>query len=176
MPERRKGARSARGMLMRRLLTALTALYVALVLPLASAQAGSPPVTITEQFADTLTFNGVVPCQENVGALDITLTFRGVSHVTAAGINGDSIIPPYQVTETLTGTVAGVPSDGTGPTFSGHFTQRLGENSNNANATSTFTFAVVGAASTGERSSFHIVEHLRVNANGVEVSFGMAHC
>jgi hypothetical protein len=155
----------------------LVLVLLALVVPAGLAQASSPPVTITETFSQTETFTDVVPCQENLGAYDITLTERGVFHVTAAAIDEEgNFVAPYHVTGTTTGTFVAVPSDGTGPTFTGHFTNWFGENENPNNSTGTVTFSVHGRGSDGSRISFHEVFHYRINALGVEVSFDKPSC
>jgi hypothetical protein len=160
---------------LRRLLTAFFLLAVGLVATTA-AQGGSPPVTFTEHFQDTETFTDVVPCQESLGAYEITITERGVVHVTAAAIDGDNLLPPYHITGTFTGSFVARPSDGTGPTFTGHFTNWFGENVNKKNSTGTTTFSVHGRSASGRRVSFHEVFHYTINANGVEMSFDKPSC
>jgi hypothetical protein len=147
------------------------------LIAIGSAQAGSPPVTFTDTFAMTETFTDVVPCQESLGAYDITAKERGVFHVTAAGIDEeDNFIPPYHVTGTTTGSFVAVPSDGTGPTFTGRFTQWFGENSNLKNGNGTFTFSLRGRSSDGSRILFHQVAHFSISASGVEVEFDKPSC
>jgi hypothetical protein len=142
-----------------------------------AAQAGSPPLTFTDTFQETDTFTDVVPCQENLGPYDITTTARGVFHVTAAGIDqNDNFIPPYHVTGTTTGTFVAVPSDGTGPTFTGHFTNWFGENVNTKNSEGTVTFSVHGRSASGQRVSFHEVFHYTITGTGVEFSFDKPSC
>jgi hypothetical protein len=161
---------------LRRLLAALT-LAVAGLMAIGSAQGASAPVTFTDTFSKTETFTDVVPCQESLGPYDITAKERGVFHVTAAGIEGeDNFIPPYHVTGTVTGSFVAVPSDGTGPTFTGRFTQWFGENSNLKNGNGTFTFSVRGRSSDGSRILFHVVAHFSVSASGVEVEFEKPSC
>jgi hypothetical protein len=159
-------------------LVLLVLVLLALVVPAGIAQASSPPVTFTDTFTQTETFTDVVPCQESLGAYDITLTERVVFHVTAAALdaNGDPI-PPYHITGTFTGTFVAVPSDGTGPTFTGHFTQRFpGESENINNSTGTITLSIHGQGSDGSRISFHDVSHYQINAVGVEVGFDKPSC
>jgi hypothetical protein len=162
---------------MRRFLIALMLLGAGLVATTA-AQAASPPVTFTDTFTDTETFTDVVPCRESLGAYEITITARGVFHVTAAGIDEeDNFIPPYHATGTITGTFVAAPSDGTGPTFSGHFTQRFaGETEMITHSTGTVTFLLHGTGSDGSRISFHAVFHYTISATGVEFGFEKASC
>lgn len=142
-----------------------------------AAQAGSPPVTFTDTFQETETFTDVVPCQENLGAYDVTATERGVFHVTAAGIDqDDNFIAPYHVTGALVGKFVAVPSDGTGPTFTGQFTNWFGENQNTMNSTGTVTFSLHGTGSDGSRISFHDVFHYTITGTGVEFSFDKPSC
>jgi hypothetical protein len=142
-----------------------------------AAQAGSPPVTFTDTFQETDTFTDIVPCRESLGAYDITTSVRGVFHVTAAAIDEDeNFVPPYHVTGTSTGTVVAVPSDGTGPTFTGRFTQWFGESEMITHSTGTQTFSVRLSGSDGSRISFHEVAHYTINALGVEFGFEKPSC
>jgi hypothetical protein len=143
-----------------------------------AAQASSPPVTFTDVIkGETETFTDVVPCRESLGAYDITITQNGVFHVTAAGFTEDEeLIAPYHVTGTFTGTFVAVPSDGTGPTFRGRFTQWFGENSNLKTHNGTFTFSVRGRGSDGSVIRFHVVAHFSVSATGVTVEFEKPRC
>jgi hypothetical protein len=161
-----------------RWLSLLVLVLLALVAPAGLAQASSPPVTITETFTQTETFTDVVPCQESLGAYNITLTERVVFHVTAAAIDEEgNFVAPYHVTGTVTGTFVAVPSDGTGPTFTGHFTQRFpGESENINNSTGTITLSIHGQGSDGSRISFHAVSHYQINALGVEAGFDKPNC
>jgi hypothetical protein len=143
------------------------------------AQAGSPPVTFTDVVKDeTDTFTDVVPCREDLGAYEITITQKGVFHVTAAGIDEttEELIAPYHVTGTFTGTFVAVPSDGTGPMFTGRFTQWFGENANLNSHNGTFTFSVRGRGSDGSVIRFNVVAHFSVSATGVTVEFEKPRC
>jgi hypothetical protein len=160
---------------MRRLLTAFL-LGISLMTTTA-AQAGSPPVIFSFRVQDTATIRDVVPCQESLGEYNITINERGFFRVTAAALNADDEpLPPYHLTSVFTGSFAAVPSDGTGPTFTGHFVERFGENVNRKNSTGTFTFSVHGRSPSGRHVSFHEVFHYRINANGVETSFDKPSC
>ena len=99
-------------------------------------------------------------------------------HVTAAAIDEeDNFVAPYHVTNTVTGTVVAVPSGGTGPTtFTGRFTQRMGESEMITHSTGTMTFSVRGTLSDGTRVSFHVVGHYTINALGVEFGFEKPSC
>jgi hypothetical protein len=118
-----------------------------------------------------------VPCQENLGQYDVTITARGVFHVTAAGIDEeDNFVPPYHVTSTVTGTFVAVPSDGTGPTFTGRFTERVGETEMVTHSTGTMTMSIRGRSPDGSRVSFHLVGHYTITALGVEFGFEKPSC
>ena len=161
---------------MRRLITLLL-LSGATLIAATGVQAGSPPVTVTQTEAFTETFQDVVPCREDLGAYTVTINARGMFHVTAAGIEEDGdFIPPYHFTSTVTGTVIAVPSDGTGPTFTGRFVDRLGETEMITHSTGTTMFTVRVTGSDGSRVSFHLVTHYTINANGVEFGFEKPRC
>ena len=161
---------------MRRLLTFLV-LAGATLIAATAVQAGSPPVTFTETGAFTETFPDVVPCREDLGAYAITITARGVFHVTAAGIEEDGDpVPPYRVSGGATGSVVAVPSDGTGSTFTGRFTDRFGETEKITHSTGMSVFSVRLTGSDGSRVSFHLVSHYTINANGVEFGFEKPRC
>ena len=157
---------------------AVVALAAVAMLGGTGTAAAAPPTTFTDTFTDTETFTDVVPCREDLGAYDVTITARGVFHVTAAGFDEeDNPIPPYHFTGTITGTFVAVPSDGTGPTFSGRFTQRFaGETEMITHSTGTITFILHGTGSDGSRISFHAVSHYQISATGVEVGFEKASC
>ena len=161
-----------------RWLSLLVLVLLALVAPAGLAKASSPPVTFTETFTQTETFTDVVPCQESLGAYDITLTERVVFHVTAAAIDEEgNFVAPYHVTGTVTGTFVAVPSDGTGPTFTGHFTQRFpGETEMITHSTGTITLSIHGQGSDGSRISFHDVSHYTITGTGVEFFFDKPSC
>jgi len=161
---------------MRRILV-LAGLVLAALAVSATSQA-APPVTFTEVVKnETETFTDVVPCREDLGPYDITITYNGVFHATAAGFDAqDEPIPPYHLTGTTTGRFVAVPSDGTGPTFSGRFTQWFGENSNRKNANGTFTFSVRGTGSDGSTVRFNVVAHFSLSATGLHVEFEKARC
>jgi hypothetical protein len=162
--------------MMRRLLAAIVLAGVTLIAATA-VQAGSPPVTFTDTFTATETFQDVVPCRPELGAYTVTINGRGVFHVTAAAIDEEgNFVAPYHVTGTVTGTFVWVPSDGTGPTFTGRFTNRFGESEMITHSTGTMTFSVRGTGSDGSRVSFHVVDHYTINALGVEFGFEKPSC
>jgi hypothetical protein len=162
--------------MIRRVMTGVVLAGVTLVAA-TTVQAASPPVTFTETFAVTETFTDVVPCREGLGAYEITINSQGVFHVTAAAIDEEeNFVPPYHVTEASTGTFVAVPSDGTGPTFTGRFTSRIGETEFFAPSTGTTTFSIRGTGSDGSRISFHLVAHYTINALGVEFGFEKPSC
>jgi hypothetical protein len=100
-----------------------------------------------------------------------------VFHVTAAAIDEEgNFVAPYHVTSTFTGTVVAVPSDGSGPTFTGRVTDRTGESEMITHGTGTTTFSVRGTMSDGSRLSFHLVGPYTINALGVEFGFEKPRC
>ena len=162
---------------MMRLLFAGVLLAGVTLVAAAAVQAGSPPVTITETQTFTETFQDFVPCREDLGVYTITISAHGLFHVTAAGIDEEgNFVPPYHFKGGATGTVVAVPSDGTGPTFTGRFTDRVGENELITHSTGRSTFSVRATGSDGSRVSFHLVTHYTINANGVEFGFEKPRC
>jgi hypothetical protein len=166
---------TARGPL--RLLLATLCTAAVGVLSIASAQAAAP-ITVTDTFTFTDTFTeAVLVCQGELGAYEVTLAGRGVFHVTAAGIDEEgNLIAPFHFTGTTTGTFVWVPSDGTGPTFTGSFTQRVGENVNTQDRTETVVFRLHATGSDGSRFSIREIFHVTINPLGVEVSFDKPSC
>jgi hypothetical protein len=161
---------------MRRLIT-LTLVVGLMLVAATTVQAASPPVTFTDTFAVTETFTDVVPCREGLGPYEVTINSRGVFHVTAAAIDEEgNFVPPYHVTEASRGTFVAVPSDGTGPTFTGRFTSRIGETEFFAPSTGTSTFSIRATGSDGSQISFHLVAHYTINALGVEFGFEKPRC
>jgi hypothetical protein len=170
---------------MRGKLFAVPILATMLVIGLAGP-ASAKPVTVTfHEKKEVFTFHDVIPCIGSGEELaTITTTENGVFHVTAAGIDDqgtpdpsdDVFIPPYHVTGTFTGTFVAVPDDPSLPTFTGHFTQWFGENSNKKNFTATFTFTVIGRGSDGSTIKFHETAHITVTPNGATVEFDKPSC
>ena len=149
-------------------LTALTATIAA-----ASGVVGAPAWAhaTTKTFHihnGTQTFVDRVPCIG--GKATITLTFNAVFHRTRIGPH------LFHVTETMTGTFVAVPLHPNRPTFSGHFTQWDGFNSNRQSLTGTFTFSVHGVGSDGSTVNFHEVAHFTMTKSGVTVNFDKATC
>ncbi len=116
----------------------------------------------------TDTFIDQFPCVG--GKYQITLTFNAVAHITKVG--------PHlvHVTFTQTGTLDAVTHDPTSPSFTGHFTQWNGFNSNPHNVSGTFTFSVHAVGSDGSHVTFHEVAHFNVSASGIENSFDKPTC
>jgi hypothetical protein len=150
----------------------------ATALALSAVSQAAPPVTFTDVVKNEIdTFTDVVPCREELGAYDITIAQNGVFHVTAAGFDDqDEPIAPYHLTGTFTGRFEAVPSDGTGPNFSGRFTQWFGENQSSKIHNGTFTFSVRGRGSDGSTIRFNLVAHFSVSATGVTVEFEKPRC
>jgi hypothetical protein len=149
-------------------LTALTATTAA-----ASGVVGAPAWAhaTTKTFHihnGTQTFVDRVPCIG--GKATITLTFNAVFHQTRIAAH------LFHVTETMTGTFVAVPLHPSRPTFTGHFTQWHGFNSNRQSLTGTFTFSVHGVGSDGSTVNFHEVAHFTMTKSGVTVKFDKATC
>jgi len=162
--------------MIRRLITAVVLVGVTLIAATA-VQAGSPPATFTDTFNETVTMPFMVPCRESLGLYDFTVSRRGVFHVTAAAIDEEgNFVPPYHRTITGTGTFVAVPSDGTGPTFTGRYTEREGESEMITHSTGTLTFSVRATGSDGSQIRFHLVTHYTINALGIEFGFEKPRC
>jgi hypothetical protein len=166
--------------------TPLVALVSVLLLATMSGTAAAKPVTVTFHEKNvTDTFSDVIPClSEDPVPATITTTENGVLHVTAAGIDDqgtpdpedDTFIPPYHVTGTFTGTFVAVPDDPSLPTFTGHFTQWFGENSNKQSFATTFTFTIIGTGSDGSSLKFHETAHFSVTPQGATLEFDKPMC
>jgi len=149
---------------------ALAFLMVAgvLLFPVSSAFAEGA-VTFTETFHNvTETFSDVNACTGDPGT--VTITYNGVVHVTLLP-NGTS-----HFTITQTGDVVFVPDDPSLPTYTGHFTNWAGFNSNNKNGAGTFTFTVHVTGSDGSTLKFHVTEHFSVSASGIVNTFSKPRC
>jgi hypothetical protein len=157
-----------------------------LFLGITAGSAQAAPVTLTfHEKNEVETFHDVFPCLGQGGApATITTTENGVFHVTAAGIDDqgtpdpgdDTFIPPSHVTGTFTGTFLAVPDDPSLPTFTGHFTQWFGENSNNQNVAATFTFTIIGTGSDGSVIKFHETAHFSATPQGATLEFDEPRC
>jgi hypothetical protein len=146
---------------MRRSLTLLFA-AAALLLSAPAASAGAESFTdiqrdLTESFTETA-------C---VGDADVTITYDFVSHLT--GLDNGT----YHLTGTTTGTITAVADD---VTYTGHFTQRFGENGNSMNFEETVAFTLHLAGTDGSRITFTEVFHFTVTPTGVEAGFDKPLC
>jgi hypothetical protein len=162
----------------------LVALVAALVIPLTAPAAHATETqtynlkNVVESFTDT------VPCREDAGLYDITITYNLVIHETAEAIDladpddpfDDILTPPFHITGTLTGTVEAFPQESSQPSFAGHFTQWFGFNSNRSTAAGTFTFTVIARGSDGSRVTFHETAHFSVTPNGQVLEFDKPRC
>jgi hypothetical protein len=117
---------------------------------------------------ETIHFSGIDSraeanlCTGTPGTL--TIVFSGVIHTTDLE-DGTS-----HVTGTTTGTVTFVPDDPSQPSFTGHLTERSGQNVNESNSTITIANNIVLHGSDGSLGKQHILFHLTVNANGTVTS------
>jgi hypothetical protein len=160
---------------MRRVIAVAAAAAILLVLTAGAAEATPVTLTFHEKNA-TERFVDLLPCVDGGVQAHITITYNGVFHVTAAGIEDDNFIPPYHVTSTITGTFVADPIPAGLATYRGHFTQWFGENSNRRNVTATFTFTVVGRASDGSVVKFHETAHFSATPAGATVEFDKMRC
>lgn len=131
--------------------------------------AAPPALADTEVFTQTLkdqteTFRDVLPC---VGKATITITYNAVFHATQLDDG------TYHLTGTLTGTFTAETKQAT---YSGHFTQWFGENSNRKSFNGTFTFHVSGSGTDGSTINFQETAHFSVSASGATVEFDKARC
>jgi hypothetical protein len=138
-------------------LTALT-LSAALLAPAAAFATE----TETVHFSGTDSRASANLCSGAPGTL--TIVFSGVMHTTELE-DGTS-----HVAGTMTGTVTFLPDDPSQPSFTGHLTERSGENENASNATMTVAHNIVLHGSDGSLGKQHILAHLTVNANGAVTS------
>jgi hypothetical protein len=139
-----------------------------LLFPASSALAEGA-VTFTETWHNvTESFPDVNPCTGDPST--VTITYNGVGHVTLLP-NGTS-----HFTITQTGDVVFVPDDPSLLTYTGHFTNWAGFNSNNKNEAGTVTFTVHLTGSDGSTLKFHLTEHFNVSASGVVNAFSKPRC
>jgi hypothetical protein len=94
----------------------------------------------------------------------LTTSGRSIFHITYFTNPSDD---EYWVTGTMTGTITFVPYDPTQPSYSGRFTTWFGDNLNEKNATSTFTFSARLTGTDGSVVTDHEVGHYTVSATGV---------
>jgi len=146
---------------MRRSLTLLFA-AAALLLSAPAAFAGAESFTViqkgvTESFTETA-------C---VSAADVTITYNSAFHVTVLD-NGT-----YHLTGSSAGTITAVAGD---VTYTGHFTQQVGENGNLMNYEETVTFTLHLTGTDGSRITFTEVFHFMITPTGLEISFDKPVC
>jgi hypothetical protein len=146
---------------MRRSLTLLFA-AAALLLSAPAASAGAESFTViekgvTESFTETA-------C---VGPADVTITYNFAFHVTVLDDG------TYHLTGSSAGTVTAVAGN---VTYTGHFTQRFGENGNLMNGEETVAFTLHLTGTDGSRITFTEVFHLMITPTGVETSFDKPLC
>jgi hypothetical protein len=145
-----------------RKITSILFAAAALLLSVPAAFAGAESFTViekgvTESFTETA-------C---VGPADVTITYNFASHVTVLD-NGT-----YHLTGSSAGTVTAVAGD---VTYTGHFTQRFGENGNLMNSEETVAFTLHLRGTDGSRITFTEVFHFMVTPTGAETSFDKPVC
>ena len=109
------------------------------------------------EHSGTETFVDVVPCNEDLGAYTITVTYNGIEHETE-NKNGQHF------TFTQTGTFAATPVDGIGETFTGRFTVWAGGNTNPNVSNFTVTFSARGTGSDG--TTFRTNDNTHITTEG----------
>lgn len=144
----------------RRLLTWLTGLTLSAALLVPAAAFATATETI--HFSGTDSRASANLCSDAPGTL--TIRFSGVVH-TADLEDG-----AFHVAGTMTGAVTFVPDDSLQPSFTGHLTERFGQNVNASNSTITVADNIVLHGSDGSLGKQHILFHLTVNANGTVTS------
>jgi hypothetical protein len=135
----------------------------ALLVAAPPALAETEVFTVTEKDV-TETFKDTLPC---VGRATITINYNSVFHATELEDG------TYHLTGTLTGTFTAKTKS---VTYSGHFTQWFGENSNKKSFNGTFTFHVAGSGTDGSKINFQETAHFSVSASGATVEFDKARC
>jgi hypothetical protein len=151
-----------------RLFATLIALIATLLVGSTALAGGNGAQTYTE------TEHGVTQTEvDNSGEVcgltgTVTYTYNAVFHITQLA-NGT-----YHVTGTTEATFTFVAD--TGVTYTGHFAQWFGENSNQQNAEGTFTFTVIGRGSDGSTLRFHETAHFSVSASGADLTFDKISC
>jgi hypothetical protein len=144
----------------RRLLAWLTGLTLSAAL-LAPA-AASATETSTMHFSGTDSRDEANLCSGAPGTL--TIVFSGVIHTT------DLEDGTVHLTGTMTGEVTFVPDDPRQPSFTGHLTERSGDQVNASNSTITIADNIVLHGSDGSLGKQHVLFHLTLNANGTVTS------
>ena len=144
-----------------RLLVLVTCL-AALALSAPAAFAGADSFTVIQK--DVSASFTETAC---VGDADVTITNNLVFHVTELA-NGT-----YHLTGTSAGTITAVADD---VTYTGHFTQRFGENGNSMSFEETVAFTLHLAGTDRSRITFTEVFHFTVTPTGVETGFDKPVC
>jgi hypothetical protein len=155
-----------------------TAMAAALVL-VAAASVSAEPITVTTVQKESGTFTDTFVCQDEL--YDITVNDIETNHVTAAGTDEDgNPIPPFTRHYSANGQVLAVPTDGTGPTYTGHYREReqfIAQQFDDFIGTFSYSAVVTAKGSDGSMLNFHVLERYSVNANGeVTVEFVKATC
>jgi hypothetical protein len=169
---------------LRRILTALAMLAGLLALsPATAALASNPGKTVT--FHDRVdTFTDVVPC--TTIPVTVTTVSNGVEHFQVTTMPDGSV--RAQGTFTQTGTFQAVRLDGSGITYSGHFTAWDGFTATNPvfgpdgeivsadTFVDTSTFNIHGTGSDGSVISEHVNSHIGMNPVGHTSEFFKDSC
>ena len=135
---------------------------LSLAFGLTTAAMADPPIVneATNEHALVETFQDALPTCEPGELYNVTTTTNLVDKITIFE-NGT-----LHGTFTQTGKVSAVPSDGTGPTYTGQVTIWGGFNQNTKSAAGTFTFSVSLKGSDGSRISTQQVEHFNERPDG----------
>jgi len=127
-----------------------------------AAPGGRGTETSTQQFRDLPLFSQAItnPCTGEPGVLD-AIAHTGVFHTTSFAVGTG-----FWLTTTAQGTVTFTPSDPSGVSASGHFTEWHGVSINNRNEASTTTSTFQLWGTDGSHIAVHEVIHFSINAIG----------
>ena len=99
-----------------------------------------------------------------------TLTFDYTNSIFHINVNGASDV---WVTQTQTGSVSFVPTNGAQPSYSGHLTVWFGASLNKSNFVFHDTFNATLTGTDGSTITFHMVDHVSVSATGMANVFSI---
>jgi len=150
-----------------RRITAAVLVSYGLVTMSAPASAVTPALTSTSTTKGAVSsFHQVDPC---LGGVSMTLTYNSVIHSTelVSGPNAGTTHLAFA----QQGTFVLDPDEPALPSYVGIFSIKGGFNATPSTVSSTVTSTSVGRASDGSRIRLHLVSHVLVTPEGVEMSF-----
>ena len=149
---------------------ALVAAAVGLAVLATPGASFAQPITDTQVEKLTESFSEPFLCQDEL--YDITATGHIVEHLTARPDGDGGAGTPFRYHFAIHAAVTAVPSDGSGPTYVGHFhtsdseTIRSVKNGERLVETDTDHNKVVAKGSDGSRIRLQEAHHFTINANG----------